>query len=99
MHNRNIDYESLRMENFQLKNEITDLKNGFDLNRDVLKILEDQTKETKPKAHIFYQIISRLTGINNSVMLANMNLVQEKNHLLTDVFYSLIIEEENVSHH
>ena len=44
MHNRNIDYESLRMENFQLKNEITDLKNGFDLNRDVLKILEDQTK-------------------------------------------------------
>ena len=44
MHNRNIDYEALKMENFQLKNEITDLKNGFDLNRDVLKILEDQTK-------------------------------------------------------
>ena len=44
MHNRNIDYECLKMENFQLKNEITDLKNGFDLNRDVLKILEDQIK-------------------------------------------------------
>ncbi len=38
--NRAIDLESLRVENFQLKNEITDLKNGFDLNRDVLKILE-----------------------------------------------------------
>lgn len=37
--NRAIDFESLRVENFQLKNEITDLKNGFDLNRDVLKIL------------------------------------------------------------
>ena len=32
-------------------------------------------------------------------MLANMNLVQEKNQLVTDVFYSLIIEKENVSHY
>ena len=37
---KQFDIESLREENFQLKNEITDLKNGFDLNRDVLKILE-----------------------------------------------------------
>ena len=89
MHNRNIDYECLRQENFQLKNEITDLKNGFDLNRDVLKILEEQVKETNPKCLLFYQIISRLTGINNQVMLANVDLVQEKSQLFTSVSQSL----------
>ena len=88
--NRQIDFESLRMENFQLKNEITDLKNGFDLNRDVLKILEQQSKETNPKSLIFYQIISRLTGINNQIMLANIELVQEKNKMFAQVQMSLI---------
>ena len=44
MISKQIDFEALKEENFQLKNEITDLKNGFDLNRDVLKILEEQSK-------------------------------------------------------
>lgn len=44
MISKHIDFEVLKEENFQLKNEITDLKNGFDLNRDVLKILEEQSK-------------------------------------------------------
>ena len=61
------------------------MKNAFDLNRDVLKILEDQIKEKDPKTHIFYQIISRLTGINNQVMISNMEILTEKNKILTEV--------------
>lgn len=83
--NRIIDVESLRMENFRLKNEITDLKNGFDLNRDVLRILESQVKEAHPQFQIFYQVISRLTGINNQIMIRNIELIQEKNKLMTEV--------------
>lgn len=83
---RDIELESIRSENFQLKNEITDLKNGFDLNRDVLKILQEHSRETHPQLHIFYQIITRLTSINNQVMISNMELLQEKNRLNTQVY-------------
>lgn len=40
-------------------------------------------KQTNPKSQIFYQIISRLTGINNQIMIANLELIQEKNKLTT----------------
>lgn len=82
---RGVDYDLIKQENFQLKNEITDLKNGFDLNRDVLKILEDQMREKNPKIHLFYQVISRLTGINNQVMLANIELLVDKNKIAAEV--------------
>jgi len=89
---RNIEYESLKSENFQLKNEITDLKNGFDLNRDVLKILQEHSKTSHPQMQIFYQIITRLTSINNQTMLNNLELLQDKNKLITEVSCFLEIE-------
>lgn len=67
--------DMLREENYQLKNEITDLKNAFDLNRDILKILSNHTANNDPQQQLFFQIITRLTSINNSAMISTVELV------------------------
>lgn len=75
----------LREENYQLKNEITDLKNAFDLNRDILKILSSYTARSDPEHHLLLQIITRLTTVNNQAMLNSIELIQEKNILKQEV--------------
>jgi alpha-galactosidase len=59
----------LKEENYQLKNEISELKNAFDLNRDILKIISTESKSTNPRIQMLYQIINRLTSINNQIMI------------------------------
>lgn len=71
----------LREENYQLKNEITDLKNAFDLNRDILKILSTYNARADPQHNLLLQIITRLTTVNNQSMLNCIELIQEKNIL------------------
>jgi hypothetical protein len=75
----------LREENYQLKNEITDLKNAFDLNRDILKILSSYNHRTDPQHNLLMQIITRLTTVNNQAMLNSLELIQEKNVLKQEV--------------
>jgi hypothetical protein len=75
----------LREENYQLKNEITDLKNAFDLNRDILKILSTYNTRNDPEHHLLLQIITRLTTVNNQAMLNSIELIQEKNILKQEV--------------
>jgi hypothetical protein len=75
----------LREENYQLKNEITDLKNAFDLNRDILKILSTYNSRADPQHNLLLQIITRLTTVNNQSMLNCIELIQEKNILKQEV--------------
>jgi hypothetical protein len=75
----------LREENYQLKNEITDLKNAFDLNRDILKILSTYNARADPQHNLLLQIITRLTTVNNQSMLNCIELIQEKNVLKQEV--------------
>jgi hypothetical protein len=75
----------LREENYQLKNEITDLKNAFDLNRDILKILSTYNARADPQHNLLLQIITRLTTVNNQSMLNCIELIQEKNILKQEV--------------
>jgi hypothetical protein len=75
----------LREENYQLKNEITDLKNAFDLNRDILKIVSTHNNRTDPHHTLLMQIITRLTTVNNQAMLNGLELIQEKNILKQEV--------------
>jgi len=79
--------EMLREENYQLKNEITDLKNAFDLNRDILKILSSYSHAADPQLHLLMQIITRLTTVNNQAMLSNIELIQQKNVLKKEVIF------------
>lgn len=77
--------ELLREENWHLKNQITDLKNVFDINRDILRLL---TQQNSPKDHehrLLLQIITKLTAINNEALLANLQLSQEKALLKEEV--------------
>lgn len=64
-----------------MKNEITDLKNAFDLNRDILKILSSMKNGSDPQHNLLMQIITRLTTVNNQSMLNALELIQEKNVL------------------
>jgi hypothetical protein len=75
----------LREENYQLKNEITDLKNAFDLNRDILKLLSAYNSKTDPHFNLLMQIITRLTSVNNQAMLNNIDLIHHKNTLKQEV--------------
>jgi hypothetical protein len=75
----------LREENYQLKNEITDLKNAFDLNRDILKILSTYNARADPQHNLLLQIITRLTTVNNQSMLNCIEIIQEKNILKQEV--------------
>ena len=77
--------DMLRSENFQLKNEITDLKNAFNLNRDILKIVTSYNPVTDPQRHLLLQIITRLTTVNNQAMLNAIELIHEKNVLKQEV--------------
>ena len=80
-----MDEEFLREENYQLKNEITDLKNAFDLNRDILKILSGYNERLDPHFSLLMQIITRLTSVNNQAMLNNIDLLHHKNILKLEV--------------
>ncbi len=60
------------------------------MNRDILKILSDQNKYNNPKNHIFYQIITRLTSINNQAMINTANLIHEKNVIKQEVCWIFI---------
>ena len=68
-----------------MKNEITDLKNAFDLNRDILKILHGYNEKTDPHFNLLMQIITRLTSVNNQAMLNNIDLIHQKNVLKQEV--------------
>lgn len=68
-----------------MKNEITDLKNAFDLNRDILKILSTHNTRTDPQHHLLMQIITRLTTVNNQAMINCLELIQQKNILKQEV--------------
>lgn len=57
------------------------MKNAFDLNRDILAILSEQNKNKTVDIKIFYQIIRRLTSLNNQTMLIFGDLVSEKSKM------------------
>lgn len=57
------------------------MKNAFDLNRDILAILSNQQKTNSVDIRIFYQIIRRLTSLNNQTMLVFGDLVSEKSKM------------------
>lgn len=80
----------LREENYQLKNEITDLKNAFDLNRDILKIISGYNHRTDPQHSLLMQIITRLTTVNNQAMLSSIELIQQKNVLKQEVKFAVV---------
>lgn len=75
----------MQTENYQLKNEITDLKNAFDLNRDILKILSAYDYRADPQLHLLMQIITRLTTLNNQAMLNGIDYIKQKNILKDEV--------------
>lgn len=76
----------LRDESHQLKNEISDLKNAFDLNRDILKILSSQATRQDPQHQLYFQIITRLTSVNNQAMINSVELIHEKHVIKQEVF-------------
>jgi hypothetical protein len=57
--------ELLREENYHLKNEITDLKNVFDINRDILRLIAHHDNPNDHEHRLLIQIITKLTAINN----------------------------------
>ena len=75
----------MREENYHLKNEISELKNAFDLNREILQILSKYDKKSDPQHTLFMQIIAKLTEVSNQALLSSIGLLQEKNTLKQEV--------------
>jgi S-adenosylmethionine:diacylglycerol 3-amino-3-carboxypropyl transferase len=61
------------------------MKNAFDLNRDILKMLTNYNQNADPHMKVFMQIITRLTTVNNQAMISSIDLIQQKHILKQEV--------------
>ena len=61
------------------------MKNAFDLNRDILRMLSNYSQSADPHMYLLMQIITRLTTVNNQAMLSSIDLIQQKHILKQEV--------------
>jgi hypothetical protein len=64
-HYKMFSEELVQQEFYRLKNDITDLKNALDINRDILTIITSKKSTGDAKTDTLFRIINRLTKQSN----------------------------------